>query len=596
MSNIVPANPRSPGFHEQWDAVVIGGGLGGLSAAAHLAAAGKRTLLLERYSALGGSSHVFRRKGGWEFDVGVHYIGDCGPTGQTPTLLRGLGIDMEFVQLDRNGHDIVVGPDFEMKVPTSWDGWLANLIAAFPADEKALRRFVGILRQSAEGMDRSRDVTGVRGYTRTMRRAGRYSPLLLAPTGAVQAACGMSPRAILAVSVQLGAICTTAGAAPVMAHATLMENYLRSGAAYPRGGGQMFAAAFSDVVLSHGGEIRTSVAVNRILVENGQVKGVETADGRAIGAHAVIAAGDILRTYRDLVGWEHLPAKLRKRAEAWKMGWPLINSFFGVQQDLSHTPNANYYVIPTWDDATSLRSLNATAKRLLNHAHRRDPVEWARDMADNQPTFVLTGTVRDPLHHRSAPEGCSAVEAQTLAPWAPHLWGLSEASIADGTYRRSQRYGEIKEIVLDGMADRIERVFPGSRETTVFRELGSPATQTRFTHSTAGTCMGLEPRIGQVGPGRPGTKTPVKGLFLAGASTAYGPGTEGAMTSGRWAASAVVGRDLEAEVRAGRVLVDRRRLTSRPADFDPLKATRLLGRKRRGEEVALAALPGGDEV
>ena len=75
----------------KWDALVVGSGLGGLSAAAYLAASGRRVLLLERYSALGGSSHVFRRRGAWEFDCGVHYVGDAGPDGIVTAMMRGPG-------------------------------------------------------------------------------------------------------------------------------------------------------------------------------------------------------------------------------------------------------------------------------------------------------------------------------------------------------------------------------------------------------------------------------------------------------------------------------------------------------------------------
>ena len=47
-------------------------------------------------------SHVFRREKHWEFEVGVHYLGDCGPSGQVPTMLRGLALDerIEFLPLD----------------------------------------------------------------------------------------------------------------------------------------------------------------------------------------------------------------------------------------------------------------------------------------------------------------------------------------------------------------------------------------------------------------------------------------------------------------------------------------------------------------
>jgi all-trans-retinol 13,14-reductase len=76
----------------RWDAIVIGSGLGGLTSAAYLASNGLRTLVLEQYDTAGGSSHVFRRKHSFEFDVGVHYLGDCGPDGLIPAILRGVDL------------------------------------------------------------------------------------------------------------------------------------------------------------------------------------------------------------------------------------------------------------------------------------------------------------------------------------------------------------------------------------------------------------------------------------------------------------------------------------------------------------------------
>ena len=65
-----------PGLADHWDAIVIGSGIGGLSVAATIAKlADKRVLVLERHYTAGGFTHTFRRPG-YEWDVGVHYIGD----------------------------------------------------------------------------------------------------------------------------------------------------------------------------------------------------------------------------------------------------------------------------------------------------------------------------------------------------------------------------------------------------------------------------------------------------------------------------------------------------------------------------------------
>ena len=74
---------------QQWDAVVIGSGIGGLVTASQLAAKGARTLVLERYLIPGGSGGAFRRKG-YTFDVGASMIFGFGEKGHTNLLTRAL--------------------------------------------------------------------------------------------------------------------------------------------------------------------------------------------------------------------------------------------------------------------------------------------------------------------------------------------------------------------------------------------------------------------------------------------------------------------------------------------------------------------------
>lgn len=82
-------------------------------------------------------------------------------------------------------------------------------------------------------------------------------------------------------------------------------------------------------------------------------------------------------------------------------------------------------------------------------------------------------------------------------------------------------------------------------------ELGTPATQTRFVNNTAGAPFGLQLRLSQTGPMRPRDTTPIPGLYTVGTSTAWGPGTVGAMLSGVNAAGSIIGRDLVPFIRSG---------------------------------------------
>lgn len=584
--------------NQNYDAIVIGAGLGGLSAAACLAAAGKRTLLLERYTLLGGSSHVFRRKKQWEFDCGVHYIGDCGPDGAVPTLLRGLGLNdrIEWLPLDANGFDTIIGPGLELRTPFGWDQYLENLLNAFPSDERGLRYYMSVMRRLGEHFDHSLDPASSTSFIRAMARAGWASPWAMMPHAALLAACRLSPRAFMALSVQDAATASTPQFSPVALRAVFLRDYVGGGAWYPRGGGQMLAAGFAEVIRSHGGEIRTQAHVERILIEGGAVAGVQLKEGETLRTKAVVAAGDIKRTYRDLVGYENLPRAVMRRSENWKWSYPLINGCFGIEIDIEKTPNSNFYVIPNWDDTTSLLRMYQGISRRVTNASGRAPLDWAHDIARNHPAFVQCSTRRDPDNHRSAPKGHAAIEAQTITPSDPRLWGIDGHDVASGAYRRDSRYQEIKEIISNGLLQRIEQAYPGASAKVRWAELGTPASQERFTHTSHGTAFGIEPRISQFGPFRPGTRTVIKGLFLAGTSTAWGPGTVGSMLSGLHAASAITGRDLQAEMRAGLVLADRSRLTDWGSDFDPLAASRKQGRnasarKEEADEEARNAAP-----
>ncbi|MFE7720357.1 phytoene desaturase family protein [Nocardia rhizosphaerihabitans] len=556
-----------------YDVVVIGSGLGGSSAAAHLSAVGKRVLLLERYSVLGGSSHVFRRQGKWEWDCGVHYIGDCGPEGQTPTLMRGLGLDdhIKWLPLDPGGFDILRGPDLELRVPADWAGYEANLVAAFPEDAKGLRRMVSVLRALAEPWDRDLTPSTAGAQLRWLAKTGSAAAFAALPVISLFLACNLKPRTILALSPYCGLLGSSPLSATTAFYAVLMHNYIGSGAYYPRGGGQALSAAFAEVTTSHGGEIRRNANVEQILIKDNRVRGVRLADGEVISTPAVVSAGDVIKTFRDLVGTEHVPWHYRARVSRLKMGLPFINAYFGIERDMSSEPNCNYFAFPTWEDTTSLAKLASAQHALLTGSGFSSGEDWARAVATRLPMFVQSSTRRDPNNTASAPPGHATVEVQAIVPHRPDLWGVQGYDIDGHAYRNDKTYNNVKSLLLDGMSQRMEMAFPGSSSDIKLVELGTPATQERFVGNTNGAPFGLDSSPTQTGALRPGATTPIRGLYLAGTNTAWGPATEGAMLSGRQAASAIIGVDLSAEVRNGAVLADRTKLSAWPDDFDPLR-------------------------
>ena len=566
---------RSDDITGPYDAIVVGGGLGGCSAAAHLAALGRKTLLLESYTVLGGSSHVFRRRNEWEFDCGVHYVGDCGPSGEVPTLLRGLGLDgvIEWLPLDRSSFDTIVAPGLELRTPVGWDNYLTELTDVFPEDKAGIERAIGILRTLGESFDRVQDMQTTRRFAGALARAKWAAPYAFLPYAALLVRCGISPRTMLAMSVQNGALASTPDTLTSLGHAIFLQNYVAGGAYYPKGGGQTLAAGFASVIRAGGGDIRTNTRVDRIRIESGRVAGVLLSDGRTVDAPVVVSGADAIRTFTELVGLEHLPRRERLRVQSWTMSRPLINGFFGVDMDLTDTPNSNYFAIPDLDVASSLLSLKRFGDNVTHAKGRRDSISWARDFAASQPMFVQSSSRRDPDHRRAAPLGHATIEVQTLAPYRPDLWGFDGLGIEDGEYRRAESYNRVKDIILDGMLERMEQVFPGASSRVRLAELGSPATQQRFVGNSDGAPFGLAYSATQMGPMRPGPATSIPGLFLVGTSTPSGPAAQGAMVSGQVAAGLIVGRDLNAEVRAGGVLVDSAHTNELDTPTDALRSS-----------------------
>ena len=117
--------------------------VGGLTTAAYLATNGLRTLVLEKHYVAGGTSHVFRRKGKFEFDVGIHYLGDCGPNGMIPAILRTVGLEgkIEFLEMDPDGFDTLMFPGLTFRVPKGWDRYRERLVQAFPETVAGLVAF-----------------------------------------------------------------------------------------------------------------------------------------------------------------------------------------------------------------------------------------------------------------------------------------------------------------------------------------------------------------------------------------------------------------------------------------------------------------------
>lgn len=543
---------------EQWDAIVVGAGLGGLTCAAYLAARGKRTLVLESHYVAGGNTQTFRRKlksGLYEFDVGVHYIGGCGKEGSIARILRGAGLEdrVNFRPLDPDGFTTLIFPDLTFKVPAGWDRYRARLLDTFPGEAQTLATVIDIFRDVSDGFramsNRELDLASI---------ATQYPNFLLwgpRPVTELFAEYGLSQRAQAVLLGEQGDYAVPPSRTPVGLAAGLTDHYMQ-GAFYPEGGGQIMAARLVEAIRAYGGEVRMRAPVDRIRIVNGRVAGVTLGKtGAEIDAPIVVSNADLKRTIHGLVGPQHFAPDTVARVDAFRMSLPLFVVYLGLNTDLvaRGMPNTNYMMWGSYDIEAVYRTIEAG------------------QIPDEDFVYVTITSIKDPANPRLAPHGHTNLQIMTVVPRDYDFWNVptGPVELGDNAYHQDAEYRRRKAALAERLLTAGERIVPDLRQHIDWHETATPITQERFTRSTGGTSYGIEFAVDQMGPLRLGPRTEIPGLFLCGASIPSGHGIGGVMHGGVSAAAAVLDDDLMRRVVSGEVLGDPNRLPPLDPDFDP---------------------------
>lgn len=537
-----------------WDAIVIGSGIGGLVCAAYLAVGGKRVLVAEQASVAGGNSHGFRRRRAYEFDVGVHYLGDCGPDGVLPAILDGLGLRgrVPYEEMDPDGFDRIVVAGTTLDMPADWKRYRERLRDACPSDAAGIDTFLDI-------------VAGLGGERRDAILAAEDVPMAelerLAPHSVAWGRrtlaelfdhCALSARARTLLAAQSPNYGMSPDEATVATHATLIDHYVR-GAYYPRGGGQMLASGLLEVIRAHGGALRTRARVTRIAIEEGRTRGVEFADGSGARAPVVVSNADYRRTMLDLVGADRLPRRLAAKTGEARMALPWATVYVALDKDIDRHANVWWY-------------RNADIGRFYEEL-RAGGTSGAADFL-----FMSFASGKDRVSPRVCPPGHSNFQLMTLCPPGLAPWGAVTGPAQGGRYRDDAVYRKEKARLTEAVLDAAEEVLGPFRGHITHVETSTPLTQERYTLSTGGTPFGMA-RWGAAGA-RPDTATVIEGLHIAGANTRYGNGITGSAVSGIACAGRILGRRLMHEVHTGSVLGDPALLPDRGRRWDPLAASR----------------------
>jgi len=490
--------------------------------------------IFDSHYVAGGCATMFARGSKSErylFDVGFHYVGEAGPGGEFERQLRPLDIDLDFEPLDPDGFDVLLYPGLEFRTPIGVDAYRQRLLEHFPAERRAIDKYMRLMTQ----IDGLVDIMWKHGFE--MSVAAIFELLLKVPIATINSRTTLggyldritkNPALKAVLMGPHGDYALPPSKVSIHLHCALVMHYLK-GAYYLRGGGQGIADELADTVEAAGGTVHLQCPVDEILVENGRAAGVRVSPRGGepvdIRARAVVSNADITKTMTELVDPRHLPARAVKKAKSYE--WPdgLFIACLAIKDDLAARGfgSCNYWQFDTYD-VESIYGDNARGGR-----------------PNVSAAYVTSATRKDPSGSGHAPPGVETVEVMTVLPADPQVWGLEPDDLVGDKYRKKPEYIARKQRVEDELVHRLDNLFPGSGQHITFRESATPLSHNRYTNTTAGGGYGIAATPSQFGPGRPGPRGPLEGLYLAGASMRTGHGILATLRSGRVAAEALAG-------------------------------------------------------
>jgi len=480
-----------------WDAIVIGSGIGGLVTATQLAAKGAKVLVLERYLIPGGSAGYFEREG-YRFDVGASMIFGFGQQGTTNLLTRALAAVGQTIETIPDPVQIHyhLPNQLEVKVHRDYEQFLQELGDRFPHERQGIRQFYDECWTIFNCLN-AMELLSLEEL-RYLMRVFFQNPLaclglvkyLPQNVGAIARRYISDPELLKFIDIECYCWSVVpADLTPAINAGMVFSDRHYGGINYPKGGVGQIAQKLVAGLETHGGRIQYKARVTQIVTEGGRAVGVKLASGELLRAKRVISNATRWDTFGQLLDRDQ-PLDEDRWQERYQKSPSFLSVHMGVRAD----------ALPAGTDC--------------HHILVKD---WEQMEAAYGTVFVSIPTLLDP----------------DLAPPNHHILHVfTPCWISDWLNLSPEDYQAQKEQRAQELCDRLAPIIPQLDAAIDYIEIGTPRTHRRFLGRVDGS-YGPIPR--RKLPGlltMPFNRTAVKNLYCVGDSTFPGQGLNAVAFSG----------------------------------------------------------------
>ncbi|MGR3711943.1 MAG: phytoene desaturase family protein [Shimia sp.] len=478
---------------KDFDAIVIGAGNAGLSAAATLQRGGMRTLLLERHNIPGGCATSFVR-GDYEFEVALHQLSGLG-TEEQPAILRhvfdsmGLRDKVDFVE-EHHLYRYAVPGVIDITLPASVSGIVEVLSARFPKDAHQLKPFMDLCEvltlEAYMVLPKARKTGDPEAIKHNCRSFVKYG---LRDAQSVLDEFFIDPTLKAVLGAYWGYMGLPLDELPFCDLGVMLYAYAAMKPWHVVGGSQALSNALLDSFLEAGGDVRFNCGAEEITTEGGGVSAVRTEHGEVFTTNQVVSNASSVLTYNQLLDKPELAGDVREDFKSRRMGV----SGFVLYLGLDASPEELGLEVAT-------NFIGSTTDDKAQHAQSK----------------TLDGTPSGCLFT------CYTVGDETLAPKCKSvaaLMCLQYGSAWDDV--APEDYAATKLAYAEKLIDLAETVVPNVRDHIEEIEVATPMTMMRYLNTPGGAIYGFTQGVTEHDSVRDRIR-PVDGLHLAGAWSGMG--------------------------------------------------------------------------